>query len=66
MYARRGGWHYARDEIMLQRHLVCCVVKGWAAGTLHAFMRGAVFLMPPLLRRSIYRKALRHREGAAQ
>lgn len=66
MYRRRGGWQYARDEIQLQRHLVRCGVKGWAAGTLHAFMRGGVFLMPPLLRGSIYRKALRHREGTAQ
>ena len=66
MYRRRGGWQYARDEIQLQRHLVRCGVKGWTAGTLHAFMRGAVFLMPPVLRGSIYRKALRHREGPAK
>ena len=65
MYARRGGWRYARDEILLQRHLLDCGLKGRMTACIHGFGRGIVFLFPAWLRGMFYRRALRFR-GASR
>jgi glycosyltransferase involved in cell wall biosynthesis len=61
MYRRRGGWQYARDEILLQRHLLDCGLKGRMTACIHGFGRGIVFLFPAWLRGMFYRRALRFR-----
>lgn len=59
MYRRRGGWRYARAEVRLQRHLVRCGLKDPFSATLHGLLRGAVFMVPTILRGWIYERFLR-------
>ena len=62
MYSRRGGWRYARDELLLQVHLHRCGLKGRMAACLHGVGRGGVFLLPVKLRGFFYLRFLRSRE----
>lgn len=59
MYARRGGWRYARSEFQMQEILVGSGFKGRLSGLLDGVARAAVFLAPAALRKFIYLKILR-------
>lgn len=59
MYARRGGFSYAKSEIQLQAFLIGCGIQSFILGLLIGVIRSAVFLMPNCLRGFIYKRFLR-------
>lgn len=59
MIRRRGGWRYARAEIVLQRHLMNCGLKGKALSVVDGVLRASIFLIPDSWRAWIYRTLLR-------
>jgi glycosyltransferase involved in cell wall biosynthesis len=61
MYKRRGGVRYALGEILLQKHLMKCGIKGRFLAFYHGLIRTLVFLMPSNMRAFIYEIFLRER-----
>jgi glycosyltransferase involved in cell wall biosynthesis len=59
MYARRGGWKYAKAEWEMQKLLVESGLKGIGRGLFDGLLRSAIFLMPASFRAYIYRHFLR-------
>ncbi|WP_353427833.1 glycosyltransferase [Polynucleobacter sp. MWH-UH19D] len=59
MYARRGGWRYAKAEWEMQRLLVDSGLKGISRGLLDGLLRSIIFVMPSRLRGCIYHYFLR-------
>jgi glycosyltransferase involved in cell wall biosynthesis len=59
MYARRGGWKYAKAEWQMQKLLVDSSLKGMGRGLLDGLLRSAIFMIPASLRGYIYRHFLR-------
>lgn len=59
MYARRGGFRYAKSELALQSHMVSCGLKSFPNAIFHGLLRGLVFILPSFLRSKIYVHCLR-------
>ena len=59
MYARRGGWKYAKAEWEMQQLLVTLGQKNSMRAIFDGLMRSAIFLLPGSLRGLIYMRLLR-------
>lgn len=59
MYARRGGWRYAKAEWEMQKLLVDSGLKGIGHGLLDGLLRSTIFVMPAWLRGYVYTRLLR-------
>lgn len=63
MYARRGGWKYAKAEWQMQMLLVESGIKGVMRGFVDGLLRSVIFVMPSGLRGYVYRRFLRKAAG---
>jgi glycosyltransferase involved in cell wall biosynthesis len=61
MYARRGGFRYAKSEITMQIFLVKCGIQSFLMALVIGLVRSSIFLMPNLLRGWVYKNLLRRR-----
>jgi len=59
LYARRGGWKYAKAEWQMQQLLVDLKIKHSLQALLDGLLRSIIFLLPNSLRGLIYTHFLR-------
>jgi len=59
MYARRGGWKYAKAEWKLQQLLVATGLKGAGRAFIDGLLRSAIFILPSSIRGYVYQHFLR-------
>ncbi len=59
MYARRGGWRYAKAEWGMQKLLVDSELKGAGRALTDGLLRSIIFILPAWLRGYVYRSILR-------
>ncbi|QWD48026.1 glycosyltransferase [Polynucleobacter paneuropaeus] len=59
MYARRGGWKYAKAEWEMQQLLVATGLKSAGRAFIDGLLRSAIFMLPSSIRGFVYQHFLR-------